>query len=178
MHFQKNLFMGPTLHLIMSNLWCGCFIPQSGQFKGNNIRLYSHGDIYYEYLFKVWLQQGGVAYNESSVTYLWNMCEEAMGGVMHLLVKKLELSCLVFVGELPSGPNGIVHPKMDHLVCWTFWSSPTLEKIWKFAIDDKNDKLHTSLLPIRNKSSLGGWGILCNKLAYFLVYGSLFLNRW
>jgi hypothetical protein len=28
------------------------------------------GDIYYEYLLKVWLQQGGVAYNENNVAYL------------------------------------------------------------------------------------------------------------
>jgi hypothetical protein len=100
-------------------------------------------------LLKVWLQQGGVAYNESIVSYLWNMYEEAMGGVMHLLVNKLEPSCFIFVGELPNGPNGVVHPKMDHMVCYTFWSSPTSEKIWKFAIDDKNDKLHTSVLPIK-----------------------------
>ncbi len=114
------------------------------------------GDIYYEYLLKVWLQQGGVAYNENNVAYLWNMYVEAMGGVMHLLVKRSEPNCLVFIGELPNGPNGVVYPKIDHLVCYTFWSSPTLEKKWKFAIDDKNDKLHIGLLPITNKSSLGG----------------------
>jgi hypothetical protein len=39
-----------------------------------------------------------------------------MGGVKHLLVKKSEPSSLVFVGELPNGPHGAVHPKMDHLV--------------------------------------------------------------
>jgi mannosyl-oligosaccharide alpha-1,2-mannosidase len=52
-----------------------------------------------------------------------------MGGVKHLLVKKSEPSSLVFVGELPNGPNGAVHPKMDHLVCCTIWSSPMLERI-------------------------------------------------
>lgn len=92
--------------------------PQSGQFEGSNIRLGSRGDSYYEYLLKVWLQQGGAAYNESSVAYLRNMYEEAMGGVKHLLVKKSEPSSLVFVGELPNGPHGAVHPKMDHLVCF------------------------------------------------------------
>jgi mannosyl-oligosaccharide alpha-1,2-mannosidase len=54
----------------MNKLWCDRFIPQLGQFEGNNIRLSSHGDIYYEYLLKVWLQQGGVAYNENNVAYL------------------------------------------------------------------------------------------------------------
>jgi len=52
-----------------------------------------------------------------------------MGGVMHLLVNKLKPNCFIFVGELPNGPNRVVHPKMDHLVCYTFWSNPTLEKI-------------------------------------------------
>ena len=33
--------------------------PQSGQFSGENIRLGSRGDSYYEYLIKVWLQQQG-----------------------------------------------------------------------------------------------------------------------
>ncbi len=131
------LFTGPTLHWFLSKLWCDCFSPQSGQFEGSNIRLGSRGDSYYEYLLKVWLQQGGAAYNESSVAYLRNMYEEAMGGVKHLLVKKSEPSSLVFVGELPNGPNGAVHPKMDHLVCCTFWSSPTLERIWEFATDGK-----------------------------------------
>jgi len=109
---------------------------------------------------------------------LWNIYEKAMGSVMHLLVKKWKPNCLVFVGELPNGPNGVVYPKMDHLVCYIFWSIPTLEKIWKFATNDKNDKLHIGLLPIRNKNSLGGWGILCNKLAYFWVYVSSLVNRW
>jgi len=48
---------------------------------------------------------------------------------MHLLVNKLKPNCFIFVGELPNGPNRVVHPKMDHLVCYTFWSNPTLEKI-------------------------------------------------
>jgi hypothetical protein len=99
-------------------------------------------------LFKVWLQQGCVAYNESSIAYLWNMYEEAMGGVMHLLVEKSKPSCLVFLGELPNGSNGVVHPKIDHLVCYTFWFNPTLEKKWKFATDDK---LHIGLLPIKKQ---------------------------
>ncbi len=167
--FSFFLFIGITFHWILSKLWYDNFSPQSGQFESSNMRLGSHGNIYYEYMLKVWLQRGGVAYNESNVAYLWNMYEEAMGSVMHLLVKKWKPSCLIFVGELPNGPNGVVHPKMDHLLCYTFWSSLALEKIWKFATNDKNDKLHTSLLPIRNKSSLGGWGILCNKLASFWV---------
>lgn len=33
--------------------------PLSGHFDGNNIRLGSRGDSYYEYLLKVWMQGGG-----------------------------------------------------------------------------------------------------------------------
>ncbi|PSS04900.1 Mannosyl-oligosaccharide 1,2-alpha-mannosidase [Actinidia chinensis var. chinensis] len=87
--------------------------PHSGEFSGENIRLGSRGDSYYEYLLKVWLQQ-----RDNNVTYLHDMYEEAMKGVRHLLVRKSIPSGLVFVGELPSGPNGVFSPKMDHLVCF------------------------------------------------------------
>jgi hypothetical protein len=39
------------------------------------------------------------------------MYEEAIGGVMHLLVKKSKPSCFVFVGELLNGPNGVCASK-------------------------------------------------------------------
>ncbi|XAR72463.1 Mannosyl-oligosaccharide 1,2-alpha-mannosidase [Bertholletia excelsa] len=87
--------------------------PHSGEFSGENIRLGSRGDSYYEYLLKVWLQQQG-----SNVTYLHDMYEEAMKGVRHLLVRKSSPNGLVFVGELPYGANGAFSPKMDHLVCF------------------------------------------------------------
>jgi len=92
--------------------------PETGQFRGNNIRLGSRGDSYYEYLLKVWLQQGGAAYNESTVAYLRDMYDEAMRGVKHLLVAKSQPNNLVFVGELPHGADTALHPKMDHLVCF------------------------------------------------------------
>uniref|UniRef100_A0A5B7A6W5 alpha-1,2-Mannosidase n=1 Tax=Davidia involucrata TaxID=16924 RepID=A0A5B7A6W5_DAVIN len=87
--------------------------PHSGEFSGENIRLGSRGDSYYEYLIKVWLQ-----HRESNWTYLHDMYEEAMKGVRHLLVRKSIPNELVFVGELPYGPNGAFSPKMDHLVCF------------------------------------------------------------
>ncbi|OAE34945.1 hypothetical protein AXG93_593s1010 [Marchantia polymorpha subsp. ruderalis] len=92
--------------------------PKSGEFIGNNIRLGSRGDSYYEYLLKVWLQQGGADSEASAVTYLREMYEEAMSGVKHLLVKKSQPKGLVFVGELPNGITGNFSPKMDHLVCF------------------------------------------------------------
>ncbi|KAI9070577.1 hypothetical protein K1719_047457 [Acacia pycnantha] len=90
--------------------------PHSGQFSGENIRLGSRGDSYYEYLIKVWLQSG--ASHESNTSYLYKMYVEAMKGVKHLLVRKSIPNGLVFVGELPNGLNGGFSPKMDHLVCF------------------------------------------------------------
>lgn len=87
--------------------------PSSGEFSGNNIRLGSRGDSYYEYLIKVWLQQ-----RQNNWSYLHEMYEEAMKGVKHLLVKKSKPNGLVFVGELPGGVDGGFSPKMDHLVCF------------------------------------------------------------
>ncbi|KAH7853166.1 hypothetical protein Vadar_034153 [Vaccinium darrowii] len=87
--------------------------PNSGEFSGENIRLGSRGDSYYEYLLKVWLQ-----HRESNLTYIHDMYEEAMKGVRHLLVQKSIPNGLVFVGELPYGRNGAFSPKMDHLVCF------------------------------------------------------------
>lgn len=89
--------------------------PSSGQFSGENIRLGSRGDSYYEYLLKVWIQQ--VESRDSSLKYLFEMYTEAMRGVKHLLVRKTVPNKLVFVGELPFGRNGDFSPKMDHLVC-------------------------------------------------------------
>lgn len=92
--------------------------PQSGEFSGENIRLGSRGDSYYEYLLKVWLQQG--AGHDGNFAYLHDMYTEAMKGVRHLLVRKSLPNGLVFVGELPYGSNGAFSPKMDHLVCVSY----------------------------------------------------------
>ncbi|XP_057738009.1 mannosyl-oligosaccharide 1,2-alpha-mannosidase MNS3 [Arachis stenosperma] len=90
--------------------------PHSGQFSGENYRLGSRGDSYYEYLLKVWLQSG--ASRDSNTSYLYDMYKEAMNGVRHLLVRKTIPNGLVFIGELPYGLNGDFSPKMDHLVCF------------------------------------------------------------
>ncbi|KAK3137279.1 hypothetical protein QOZ80_5BG0450240 [Eleusine coracana subsp. coracana] len=90
--------------------------PHSGQFSGENIRLGSRGDSYYEYLLKVWVQQE--ERRDSNLKYLFEMYTKAMKGVKHLLVRKTVPNGLVFVGELPYGQNGGFSPKMDHLVCF------------------------------------------------------------
>lgn len=102
-------FIIPTHCCFSSSHICS---PNSGEFSGENIRLGSRGDSYYEYLLKVWLQ-----HRESNLTYIHDMYEEAMKGVRHLLVQKSIPNGLVFVGELPYGRNGAFSPKMDHLVC-------------------------------------------------------------
>lgn len=90
--------------------------PYSGQFSGENIRLGSRGDSYYEYLIKVWIQQNSSRSNQ--LKYLYDMYVEAMKGVKHLLVRKSTPKGLVFIGELPHGPKGSFSPKMDHLACF------------------------------------------------------------
>ncbi|KAK8294213.1 hypothetical protein V6Z11_D06G240700 [Gossypium hirsutum] len=90
--------------------------PHSGEFIGQEIRLGSRGDSYYEYLIKVWLQLRSI--QDGNFTYLYDMYEEAMRGVRHLLVQKTIPNELVFVGELPGGSKGSFSPKMDHLVCF------------------------------------------------------------
>ncbi|ESW19892.1 hypothetical protein PHAVU_006G164400 [Phaseolus vulgaris] len=90
--------------------------PHSGEFSGENIRLGSRGDSYYEYLVKVWLQSGDNS--NSNTSFLYEMYKEAMNGVRHRLVQKSIPNGLVFVGELPYGLNGDFSPKMDHLVCF------------------------------------------------------------
>ncbi|XP_073000348.1 mannosyl-oligosaccharide 1,2-alpha-mannosidase MNS3 [Typha latifolia] len=90
--------------------------PSSGQFSGENIRLGSRGDSYYEYLVKIWIQRKDS--RNSHMKYLHEMYTEAMRGVRHLLVRKSIPKGLVFVGELPYGSKGAFSPKMDHLVCF------------------------------------------------------------
>lgn len=103
--------------MVFSVLLCS---PSSGEFSGENIRLGSRGDSYYEYLIKVWLQNQG-----HNFSYLHDMYDESMKGVKELLVRKTVPSGLVFVGELPSGPQGSFSPKMDHLVSCTLWFGST-----------------------------------------------------
>ncbi|KAG6503000.1 mannosyl-oligosaccharide 1,2-alpha-mannosidase MNS3-like [Zingiber officinale] len=89
--------------------------PHSGQFHGDNIRLGSRGDSYYEYLIKVWIQGRNI---DNQLNYLREMYEQAMKGLRNLLVRKSIPKGLVFVGELPYGSKGHFSPKMDHLVCF------------------------------------------------------------
>lgn len=84
----------------------------SGAFRGNNVRLGSRGDSYYEYLLKQYLQtkQQEPVYGE--------MWEEALEGVRKHLVTYTEPSGFTIIGERPDGLDGPLSAKMDHLVCF------------------------------------------------------------
>ncbi|UNI21173.1 Mannosyl-oligosaccharide 1,2-alpha-mannosidase [Purpureocillium takamizusanense] len=84
----------------------------SGEFRGENIRLGSRGDSYYEYLIKQYLQT-----NKQEPVYadMWN---ESLEGVRKHLITYTEPSGFTIIGERPEGLGGNLSPKMDHLVCF------------------------------------------------------------
>ena len=84
----------------------------TGQFRGDNIRLGSRGDSYYEYLIKQYLQTG------SAETLYLDMWNEALEGIKKHLLTYTEHSAFTILGERPSGLNQKISPKMDHLVCF------------------------------------------------------------
>ncbi|KAK9452666.1 glycoside hydrolase [Dipodascopsis uninucleata] len=84
----------------------------TGRFHGNQIRLGSRGDSYYEYLLKMYLQT-----NNQEPVYR-NMYDESMDGVKKRLIQKSKPSGFTFVAELDNGIDGPLSPKMDHLVCF------------------------------------------------------------
>ncbi|KAI0531619.1 endoplasmic reticulum mannosyl-oligosaccharide 1,2-alpha-mannosidase [Xylaria digitata] len=86
--------------------------PTTGEFRGKNIRLGSRGDSYYEYLIKQYLQT-----NKQESLYL-EMWDESLQGVRDHLVTYTEPSRFTIIGERQSGLDGLLTPKMDHLVCF------------------------------------------------------------
>ncbi|KAJ5085574.1 Mannosyl-oligosaccharide 1-2-alpha-mannosidase [Penicillium argentinense] len=86
--------------------------PQSGQFKGDNIRLGSRGDSYYEYLIKQYLQ---TSQQEPVYKEMW---DESMQGIRKHLLAFSENAQLMVLGERPSGLDKSLSPKMDHLACF------------------------------------------------------------
>lgn len=86
--------------------------PGTGAFRGENIRLGSRGDSYYEYLIKQYLQTGGV-----ETVYL-DMWEEALEGVKKHLITYSKHSSLTILAERQNGLRHALTPKMDHLVCF------------------------------------------------------------
>lgn len=83
-----------------------------GHFRGDNIRLGSRGDSYYEYLIKQYLQTSN---QEPVYLDMWN---QALAGVRKHLIAYSSPSHFTILGERPSGLSGKLSPKMDHLVCF------------------------------------------------------------
>jgi endoplasmic reticulum Man9GlcNAc2 1,2-alpha-mannosidase len=84
----------------------------TGQFRGENIRLGSRGDSYYEYLIKQYLQTSG---SEPVYLEMWN---EALEGIKKHLLTYSQHASLTVLGERPQGLSKPLTPKMDHLVCF------------------------------------------------------------
>ncbi|KAM5471295.1 mannosyl-oligosaccharide alpha-1,2-mannosidase [Microsporum audouinii] len=87
-------------------------MADTGKFMGENIRLGSRGDSYYEYLIKQFLQTSG---EEPIYENMWN---QALAGIRKHLIAYTKHASLTFVGERPSGLDESLVPKMDHLVCF------------------------------------------------------------
>ncbi|CAI4216685.1 unnamed protein product [Parascedosporium putredinis] len=83
--------------------------PDSGKFKGRNVRLGSRGDSYYEYLIKQYLQT-----NKAEPIYE-EMWTQALDGVRRHLVTYTEHSGFTIIAERPEGLDAPLSPKMDHL---------------------------------------------------------------
>ncbi|KAK9369107.1 glycoside hydrolase [Lipomyces kononenkoae] len=87
-------------------------MPETGMYSGNQIRLGSRGDSYYEYLLKQYLQT-----NSQELVYR-QMYDEAMEGVKKRLIQKSKPNGFTYVAELDHGVDGALSTKMDHLVCF------------------------------------------------------------
>ncbi|KAK1024843.1 mannosyl-oligosaccharide alpha-1,2-mannosidase, partial [Friedmanniomyces endolithicus] len=83
-----------------------------GAFRGNNIRLGSRGDSYYEYLIKQYLQ---TSQQEPVYNSMWN---ESMAGIKKHLITYSRPSNFTILAERPNGLDNAISPKMDHLVCF------------------------------------------------------------
>ncbi|KAJ5083786.1 Mannosyl-oligosaccharide 1-2-alpha-mannosidase [Penicillium angulare] len=86
--------------------------PDTGLFQGQNIRLGSRGDSYYEYTIKQYLQ---TSEQEPIYKELW---DESMQGIRKNLLAFSAKAQLMVLGERPGGLDGPLSPKMDHLVCF------------------------------------------------------------
>lgn len=86
--------------------------PETGEFTGENIRLGSRGDSYYEYLIKQYLQTGS-----RERVYL-DMWEESLEGMKKHLVTWSQKADFTVLAERQNGLHQPLTGKMDHLVCF------------------------------------------------------------
>jgi mannosyl-oligosaccharide alpha-1,2-mannosidase len=83
-----------------------------GTFRGNNIRLGSRGDSYYEYLIKQYLQTSN---QEPVYQAMWN---ESLVGIKKNLITYSDPDNYTVLAERPNGLDNAISAKMDHLVCF------------------------------------------------------------
>ncbi|KAK5942946.1 mannosyl-oligosaccharide alpha-1,2-mannosidase [Knufia obscura] len=86
--------------------------PKTGAFRGENIRVGSRGDSYYEYLIKQYLQTGS-----REQVYL-DMWDESLEGMKKHLITWSENANLTVLAERQNGLDQGLTGKMDHLVCF------------------------------------------------------------
>ncbi|GAV52359.1 hypothetical protein ZYGR_0AG03500 [Zygosaccharomyces rouxii] len=84
--------------------------PDSGEFRGGNIRLGSRGDSFYEYLLKQYLLTHEKLY--------YDLYRTSIEGMKKHLLGVSKPNGLVYIGEKPFGLRSQLDPKMDHLVCF------------------------------------------------------------
>ncbi|CCE65388.1 hypothetical protein TPHA_0L00320 [Tetrapisispora phaffii CBS 4417] len=84
--------------------------PDTGMFHGQNIRMGSRGDSFYEYLLKQYLMTSEELY--------YDLYRISMDGMKKKLLAKSHPHGLTYIGERPFGPNKALIPKLDHLVCF------------------------------------------------------------
>lgn len=108
---DANQFSSPGVYNADYDGLAPIYVNQhSGKFNKNLIRLGSRGDSYYEYLLKQYLQTNEEIYLD--------MYKHAFNGIKKHLVAESYPNKFVFLGELPTGINGELDTKMDHLVCF------------------------------------------------------------
>ncbi|KAF2480783.1 putative 1,2-alpha-mannosidase [Neohortaea acidophila] len=83
-----------------------------GTFVGDNVRLGSRGDSYYEYLIKQYFQ---TSKEEPVYQAMWN---DSLAGIKDHLITYSYPSNFTLIAERPSGLGGGPSAKMDHLVCF------------------------------------------------------------
>ncbi|KIX00372.1 uncharacterized protein Z518_10511 [Rhinocladiella mackenziei CBS 650.93] len=150
--------------------------PATGEFQGENIRLGSRGDSYYEYLIKQYLQTGKV-----ERIYL-DMWEEALEGIKKHLITYSKSASLTILAERQHGLRLPLTAKMDHLVCFlpgtitlAVTEGQTVEEA-KARLGSQWTKKHDENLKLAEELMKTCWGMykvtptgLAPEIAYFLT---------
>ncbi|KAL9099115.1 MAG: hypothetical protein Q9163_005341 [Psora crenata] len=138
----------------------------TGTFRGDNIRLGSRGDSYYEYLIKQYLQTAG---EEPIYQDMWN---QSLAGVRKHLITYSSPSHFTVLAERPQGLGGAISPKMDHLVCFMpgtialgVTGGMTIEEAKKAGIWGKHEESQMRLATELTKTCWGMYKVMATGLA-------------